>query len=311
MEDNLPETTNNKIVLFEDDEIRRIFFDGDWYYVIEDVVQVLTDSTNPKGYIKDMRRRNQILSEGWGQIATPLPIDTKGGRQSINCANAEGLFRIIQEIPSKKSEPFKRWLARVGKERLDEIEQPERAIERGRGYYLKKGYPQQWVETRTASIDTRHKFTETHKERGIGEGYQYAILTNELYESSFGLKANEYKEHKGLNKSESLRDHMTPLELASVIFSEATSTEIITKTDAKGFIETKNAIHVAGKITKEAIEKIEKETGKKVVTHENFKDLNSPEIKRELAQESSRDSSFSTTKNNSKKISKSDHNKKQ
>jgi len=276
--------TSNKIILFEDSEIRRVNFDGEWYYVIEDVVKVLSDSKDPKGYVKDMRRRNIALSQGWGQIATPLPITTHGGKQSINCANTEGIFRIIQEIPSKNAEPFKKWLARVGKERLDEIEQPEKAVERGRGYYTAKGYSQQWVETRTASIEARHKFTDTLKDSGINEGYQYAILTNELYTSSFGLDATEYKEYKGLNKGESLRDHMTPLELASVIFSEATSTEIITKNGADNFVETKKAIHIAGNITKEAISKIEKETGKKVVTHENFKELDTPEIRKELAQ---------------------------
>ena len=131
---------SNKIAIFEDTEIRKVSIDGEWYFSIEDVVKALTDSIDPKGYIKDLRRRDDEISKGWGQIATPLPIMTKGGKQNINCANTEGIFRIIQSIPSKKAEPFKRWLARVGKERLDEIEQPARAIERARGYYLAKGY---------------------------------------------------------------------------------------------------------------------------------------------------------------------------
>ena len=277
---------SNKIAIFEDTEIRKVSIDGEWYFSIEDVVKALTDSIDPKGYIKDLRRRDDEISKGWGQIATPLPIMTKGGKQNINCANTEGIFRIIQSIPSKKAEPFKRWLARVGKERLDEIEQPARAIERARGYYLAKGYSKEWIETRTASIDTRHTFTDTLKESGIKENYEYAVLTNELYKSSFGFSADEYKAQKGINKKDSLRDNMTPLELAATIFSEATSTEIITKTGAKDLIETKNAIHIAGTITKEAIEKIERETGKKVVTHKNFKDLDSPEIRKELAQQS-------------------------
>jgi len=275
----------NRIILFEDSKIRRVYFDDEWYYVIEDIVALLSESKDPKGYLKDMRRRNKTLSEGWGQIATLLPIMTMGGRQNTNCASNEGIFRIIQEIPSSKAEPFKKWLARVGKERLEEIEQPEKAIERGKGYYKAKGYSQQWIETRTASIDNRHKFTETLKESGIKKGYEYAVLTNELYSSSFGLSANEYKNHKSLEKNQSLRDNMTPLELASVIFSEATSTELITQTGAKGFVETKKAIHIAGSITKEAIEKLERKTGKKVVTHENAQELNSPEIMKELAQD--------------------------
>ncbi len=276
---------DNKIALFEGDEIRKVFFDNDWYFVIEDVVKVLTDSVDPKGYLKDLRRRDDELSKGWGQIATPLPIQTAGGRQNINCASTEGIFRIIQSIPSKKAEPFKKWLARVGKERLDEIEQPAKAIERAKGYYLAKGYPKDWVETRTASITTRNTFTEKLKESGVSDGFQYAILTDELYRSSFGLSSKQYKEHKGLAKNDSLRDNMTPLELAATIFSEATSTEIISKTGAKNFVETKRSIHIAGNITKEAIKKIEEQTGKKVVTHENFKALDSPEIRAELAQD--------------------------
>jgi DNA-damage-inducible protein D len=277
---------NNKLAIFEDSEIRRVFFDDDWYYVIEDVVKALTDSKDPKGYIKDIRRRDEELSKGWGQIATPLPIDTPGGKQSVNCANAEGLFRIIQSTPSKKAEPFKRWLARVGKERLDEIEQPAKAIERGKMYYQMQGRSTEWIQTRLAGIDTRHTFTDTLKESGIKEGYEYAVLTNELYSSWSGFTAMEYKEHKRLNKKDSLRDNMTPLELASTIFSEATSKEMIEKTGAKGFAETKHAIHIAGNITKEAIQKLEKETGKKVVTHDNYKELNSPEIQKNLVRKS-------------------------
>ena len=244
----------NKIALFEGEEIRRVSFEGEWYFVIEDVVKALTDSKDPKQYLNKLRKRDEELSKGWVQFVHTLPFKTMGGKQNMNCSDTEGVFRIIQSIPSKKAEPFKRWLARVGKERLDEIEQPGKAIERGKGYYLAKGYSQQWIETRTASIDTRHKFTDTLKEKGISKGKEYAILTNELYSSSFGLNANQYKELKGLDKKESLRDHMTPLELASVIFSEATSTEIINETQAEGFVETKKAIHIAGNITKEAIE---------------------------------------------------------
>lgn len=277
---------SNKIAIFQGEEIRKVFFDGEWYFVIEDVVKVLTDSKDPKQYLSKLRQRDEELTKGWVQIVHTLPIPTAGGRQNINCADTEGILRIIQSIPSKKAEPFKRWLARVGKERLDEIEQPAKAIERAQGYYLAKGYPKEWIETRTASIQTRNSFTETLKVTGVSEGYQYAILTDELYRASFGLSTKQYKEHKGLAKNDSLRDNMTPLELAATIFSEATSTEIINRTGAKNFVETKRSIHIAGNITKEAIEKIEAETGKKVITHENYKELDSPEIRAELAQDS-------------------------
>ena len=276
---------NSKIALFEGDEIRRIEFDGDWYYAIEDVVGVLSKSTNVKEYVKKLRTRDEELSKGWGQFVHPLPFMTAGGRQNINCADTEFILRVVQSIPSKNAEPFKRWLARVGKERLDEIEQPAKAIERAKGYYEVKGYSKQWIETRTASVDNRQKFTDTLKGHGI-KGKEYGILTNELYTSSFGLDAYHYKKHKGLKGDDSLRDNMTPLELASVIFSEATSTELIEKTGADGFVETKKAIHIAGNITKEAIAKLEQQTGKKVVTHENAKALNSPEIQKELVQQS-------------------------
>ncbi|MBK7887437.1 MAG: Bro-N domain-containing protein [Bacteroidetes bacterium] len=274
----------NKIAIFEGKEVRKVSVDDEWYFVVEDVIKALTDSVDPKQYISKLRQRDEELSKGWVQLVHPLPIMTAGGKQNINCANTEGVFRIIQSIPSKKAEPFKRWLARVGKERLDEIEQPSKAIERAKGYYLAKGYSAEWIQTRTASVDTRHTFTDRLKESGINESYQYAILTDELYKSAFGLNSSEYKSHKGLKKGDSLRDNMTPLELAATIFSEATSTEIITNTGAKNFVETKSAIHIAGSITKEAIEKIEKQTGKKVVTHENAQELDTPEIRKELAQ---------------------------
>lgn len=277
---------NNKLAIFEDSEIRRVLFDGDWYYSIEDIIIALTDSKDPKQYIQKLKQRNEALNEGWVQFVLTLPLSTAGGKQNVNCASTEGVLRIIQEVPSKKAEPFKRWLAKVGNERLDEIAQPAKAIERAKGYYLAKGYTQQWVQTRIAGIDTRITFTDTLKESGIEKGHEYAILTNEMYHSWSGFSASEHKNLKGLDKKESLRDNMTPLELATTIFSEATATEVIEKTRAKGFVETKNAIHIAGKITNEAIKKIEEQTGKKVVTHENMKDLNSPEIQKEIIQKS-------------------------
>lgn len=141
--------------------------------------------------MKKLRQRDGDLNSNWGTICTPLPLIARDGKKrNINCSDTEGIFRIIQSIPSKKAEPFKRWLARVGKERLDEIEQPAKAIERAKGYYLAKGYSPEWVQTRTASIDTRHKFTDVLKDSGITEGYQYAVLTDELYKSSFGLSAS-------------------------------------------------------------------------------------------------------------------------
>lgn len=280
---NLKRQSNN-ITLFEGNEIRRVVLDGELYYSLEDVVVALTDSRDPKAYIQKLKQRDEELNKGWGQFVHTLPMKTTGGIQQVNCATNEGLFRIIPSISSKKAEPFKRWLARVEKERLDEIEQPSKAIERAKWYYIAKGYSPEWVQTRIAGIDTGHTFTDSFKESGIKDGFEYAILTDELYLYSIGLNSRDYKIYKGLSKHDSLIDNMTSLEIASTIFSEATSTEIITKTQPQGFIETKNAIHIAGKITNEAIKKIEKATGKKVVTHKNAKELDSPEIRKELAQ---------------------------
>jgi len=280
---------SNKILLFEGDEIRRVYFDDDWCYSVVDVIKVLTDSSNPRRYWSDLKTK--LSGEDGAKlydIIVQLKIKSNDGkRYETDCSDTEGILRIIQSIPSKKAEPFKRWLARVGKERLDEIEQPARAIERAKYYYLAKGYTPEWVQTRIAGIDTRHTFTDSLKESGIKESYHYAILTDELYKSSFGLSTREYKKQKRLSKKDSLRDNMTPLELASTIFSEAMSTELISETNPTGFVETRNAIHIAGNFTKEAIEKLEKATGKNVVTHKNMKELDSPEIRKELVQQAS------------------------
>ncbi len=284
---NIKKQEHSKIVIFEGDEIRRILIDGEWHFSVIDIIGVLSESTEPKRYWSDLK--TQLKDSGFEpyENIVQLKLIAKDGKKRLtDVADTETMLRIIQSIPSKNAEPFKRWLARIGKERLDEIEQPAKAIERAKGYYTAKGYSKEWITTRTSSVDTRHTFTDKLKDSGIKEGYEYAILTDELYKSSFGLATYEYKQYKHLDKTDSLRDNMTPLELAATIFSEATSTEIITKTGVRGFVETKNAIHVASSITKEAIKKIEKETGKKVVTHKNAKALDSPRIRKELVQQS-------------------------
>ncbi len=272
--------------MFEGDEIRRVQVGNEWYFSVEDVVKALTDSVDTKQYIKKLRKRDEELHSNWGTICTLLPLMAKDGKKrNITCSDTQGLFRIIQSIPSKKAEPFKIWLAKVGKERLDEIEQPAIAIERAKGYYATKGYSPEWIQTRTASIDARISFTDKLKDSGIEKGFEYAILTNEMYQSWSGFNANEYKNFKGLGSKESLRDNMTPMELATTIFSETAAKELLKQSGAKGFKETKTQIHIAGTITKEALEKIEKETGKKVVTHKNMKELNSAETQRKIAQD--------------------------
>ncbi len=280
------EEKSNRLAIFEDKEIRRILVGDEWYYSVVDVISALTDSSNPRRYWSDLKDKIQKDEGELYEIIVQLKLPSKDGKKyATDCVDNEGILRIIQSVPSKKAEPFKRWLARIGAERIEEIEQPAKAIERAKGYYIEKGYSPEWIQTRIAGIDTRVTFTDKLKESGIKEGYEYAVLTNEMYQSWSGFSAAQYKEHKGLNKKDSLRDNMTPMELATTLFSETAAKELIEKSGAKGFVQTKHQIHIAGNITKDALAKIEKETGKKVVTHENMKSLNSPEIQKQLAQD--------------------------
>ena len=204
------ETT--KIAIFRKKEIRKIIYKNEWWFVITDVILALTDSVQPDGYIKDMRRRDPELAKGWGQIATPLSIETVGGLQKINCANTENIFRIIQSISSPKAEPFKRWLAKVGYERVKEIEDPELATKRTRILYKAKGYDEAWIDKRMRGIVVRETLTDEWKNRGIKEDREYSILTAEISKATFGMTPSQYKKFKNL-KRENLRDHMDDLEL--------------------------------------------------------------------------------------------------
>jgi len=179
----------SNLKLFDSKQIRTVWDEDtkQWLFVVADVIQVLTDTTNPTDYIKKMRKRDILLSQGWGQIVTPLSVETLGGKQKLNCSNAQGLFRIIQSIPSPKTEPFKLWLAQVGSERLDEIENPELATQRTRELYKLKGYSDEWIEKRMRSISIREELTEEWKNRGVKEKPEYAILTAEISKATFGI----------------------------------------------------------------------------------------------------------------------------
>jgi len=268
-----------KLAIFKGKEIRRTIHNNEWWFVIADVVSVLTDSANPADYIKKMRTRDKELAKGWGQIVTPLSVDTQGGKQRVNCANTEGIFRIIQSIPSPKAEPFKRWLAKVGYERVQEIEDPELATARTRELYRAKGYSEAWIEKRMRGIAVRAELTEEWKNREVGASREYAILTAEISKAAFGLTPSEYKQKKGLQR-ENLRDHMTDLELIFSMLSEAATTEISRSQDAQGFDENRVAAHKGGHIACEAREKLEIESGRKVVTDENY--LDAPEKQKRL-----------------------------
>lgn len=268
-----------KLVVFQSKEIRRTLHDGEWWFSVADVVEALTNTLNPTDYIKKMRSRDKELAKGWGQIVTPLWLETEGGKQKVNCANTEGIFRIIQSIPSPKAEPFKRWLAKVGYERVQEIEDPELATKRTRELYRAKGYSEAWIEKRMRGIAVRAELTQEWKGRGVKGEPEYAILTAEISKAAFGMTPGEYKQFKGLDR-ENLRDHMTDLELIFSMLGEAATTEISRKQDAQGFPENKVAAHKGGRIAGEAREKLEVETGEQVAMPENF--LVEPESQKRL-----------------------------
>lgn len=261
----------SNIKLFESKQIRTAWNESDqkWYFVVADVVQVLTDTPNATDYIKKMRKRDELLSQGWGQLVTPLLVETAGGKQKLNCANAQGLLRIIQSIPSPKAEPFKLWLAQVGSDRLDEIENPELATQRTRELYRLKGYPDDWIEKRMRSIAIREELTDEWKTRGVKEQKEYAILTAEISKATFGLTPSEYKKVKGL-KSHNLRDHMNDLELIFSMLGEASTTAIVKTRNPKGFIENKIVAKQGGSVAGKARRDLEMKTGKKIVSAENY-----------------------------------------
>ena len=237
--------------------------------MITDVISALTDSVQPDGYLKDMRRRDQELSKGWGQIATPLLIKTIGGKQRLNCANTEGIFRIIQSIPSSKAEPFKRWLAKVGYERIKEIEDPELATKRTRMFYKLKGYSDNWIEKRMRGIAIREELTDEWLKRGVKEEKEYAILTAEISKACFGITPSEYRKLKGL-KRENLRDHMDDLELIFTMLGEKVTTEISQQEKSDTFPKNRKVVKRGGFVAGKARKETEKEIGRSVVSEENY-----------------------------------------
>ncbi len=261
----------SNIKLFESKQIRSVWNESEqkWYFVVEDVVSVLTDSADPKQYVKRMRQRDSELAKGWVQFVPTLWVETAGGKQKMGCADAKGLLRIIQSIPSPKAEPFKQWLAQVGSDRLDEIENPELASQRTRELYKLKGYPDDWIEKRMRSIAIREELTEEWKNRGVKGQMEYAILTAEISKATFGLTPSEYKQVKGL-ESQNLRDHMTDLELIFSMLGEASTKEIAVNTNTQGFQQNKRAAKAGGKIAGDARKQLELKSGKKVVTSENY-----------------------------------------
>ncbi len=258
-----------KIAVFRKKEIRKTIHNDEWWFVVEDVVTALTDSVNPKDYINKLRRRDEQLGKGYGQIVHTLPIETRGGTQRVNCANTEGIFRIIQSIPSPKAEPFKLWLAKVGYERVQEIENPEIATQRTRALYKAKGYSDDWIEKRMRGIAIREELTDEWKKHGVKQEKEYEILTAEVSKAAFGLTPSQYKKLKGL-KRENLRDHMTDLELIFSMLGEASTTQITRVEHPDTFVGNKKVARRGGNVAGIARKKLEQETHRRVISRENY-----------------------------------------
>lgn len=260
-----------KIAIFQKKEIRKILHKGEWWFSVIDVVEVLTDSNIPKRYWSDLKikLKKEGFVEVYENIVRLKMLSLDGKKRETDCANTETIFRIVQTIPSPKAEPFKRWLARVGYERIEEIEDPELATKRTRAIYKAKGYSDTWIEKRMRGIEVRETLTDEWGRRGVREGQEYAILTAEISKATFGMTPSEYQKLKGL-KRENLRDHMNDLELIFTMLGEASTTEIVRNKDARGFLENKIAAKEGGDIAGEARRKLEIKSGKKVSTGENY-----------------------------------------
>ena len=267
---------NNSIQLFEDRKIRTAWDEEkeEWYFSVQDVVAILSESTDPKQYIKKMRARDPQLSANWGTICTPVQMLAADGKQrKVQAANTEGILRIIQSIPSPKAEPFKRWLAQVGRERIEETIDPEQAIDRALETYQKKGYDADWIHQRILSIRVRNELTAEWQARGVEQGREYAILTDEITKAWSGMTTRQYKNLKGLKK-ENLRDNMSTLEIVLNMLAETTTTELSKAHRPEGFEESRIVARRGGKVAGDARRAIEADTGRPAVTAQNAAQLN-------------------------------------
>ncbi len=282
MADELIPTT--KIAVFKGKEIRKTIHNNEWWFSITDVIAALTGTERPRKYWNDLKKK--LIKEGYSEVSEKigqLKFQSPDGKLRLtDCTNTETVFRIIQTVPSPKAEPFKRWLAKVGYERVQEIEDPELATKRTRAIYKAKGYSDGWVEKRMRGIAIREELTDEWNNRGVKENAEYAILTAEISKAAFGLTPSEYKKLKGLDR-ENLRDHMTDLELIFSMLGEAATTEITRNRDAKGFVENKQAAAEGGGIAGDARKALETKTRKRVVSRQNY--LNQPQNKKLLKSE--------------------------
>jgi hypothetical protein len=262
----------SNIKLFQSQQVRTYWdkIEKKWYFAIVDIIEILTESNKPRDYWYRLKKREREIGIELSTNCRQLKMKAKDGKmRETEIADTETLLRIIQSIPSPKAEPFKRWLAKVGYERLEEIENPELASKRTREIYKTKGYSDEWIEKRMRSIAIRDELTDEWKKRGVKERIEYAILTAEISKATFGLTPSQYREVKGL-KRQNLRDHMTDLELIFSMLGEASTTKVARAKDAKGFIENKDAARIGGKIAGNARKELEKESGEEIISSENY-----------------------------------------
>lgn len=271
-------TKKQALQLFEEKKVRTVWDDEKekWYFVIVDVVEVLTESKNPTDYIKKMKKRDPELAKGWGQIVTPLSIQTMGGKQKINCADIQGVFRIIQAIPSPKAEPFKQWMAQVASQRLDQMQDPELGIDQAIVDYKRLGYSDAWISQRIKSIEVRKELTDEWKRTGVHEGIEYASLTDIITRAWSGFTTKQYKHYKGLKK-ENLRDNMTNLEIALNILAEASATELSKERDPKGYNGQVRVAKEGGSVAKTAREQLESKLGRSIISKAKASDYLLPD----------------------------------
>lgn len=271
--DDIANEGEAQLVLFRGKEIRQVFHDNEWFFSIIDAISAISESDNPRRYWSDLKRK-LAEDEGFDELyenIVQLKMPSEDGKmRGTDAVNTETLFRIIQSIPSKKAEPFKKWLAKVGYERIQEFQDPEIAIKRALLNYKAKGYSDEWVNARIQSIVSRKEVTNEWQKRGIADGLQYALLTDAISLGAFGLKTKAHRGIKNLKKSHNLRDHMSPLELALTMLGETTTAEIARSTDAQGFKDNKDAAKAGGDIAGNARKNIERKLNKKVVTSDNF-----------------------------------------
>src|SRR3989344_4299912 len=268
----------NKLIVFQDKKIRRIWHNDEWYFSVIDIISVLTEQNNFQTARKYWNKLNQRLREEGSETVTnchQLKLPAEDGKlRETDCANTKSLFRIIQSIPSRKAEPFKLWLAQVGYERVEEIENPEIAQNRVKEYYELKGYSKDWIEKRLRGIAIRQELTDEWKNRGVIEEINFAILTNEITKATFGKTVQEYKKFKGLEKkNQNLRDHMNDWELILTMVGEKATTDITISKDDKGFEECKESAKEGGQIAYNTRKELEQKTGKSVVSKDNFLNL--------------------------------------